>query len=239
VPFLLLCLLLIKTRPQWAAVALGFAAAVKVWPLLLAPVLFRSVLFRTVGGNISLYLRCAAIVTVVFLCLSAPMLLALGENSGLSTYAQSWQRSSFLFPLLVFGLESTGIDTAGQIARIIVAAILTGLSLWLGFTRAGRAITLPAALLVLTMALFLLSPTGYPWYGIWFIIYLPFVPSYCAAFLLTTLALYYTRYAFWDADYYHVYSQIIVPLQFGLPIVFILAVLYKHFRKPARSTKHV
>ena len=233
VPFLLLCLLWIKARPQWAAVALGFAAAVKVWPLLLAPILF-----RTVRGNMGLYLRCAAIVTLVFLFLSAPILLTLGDNSGLSTYAQSWQRSSFLFPLLVFGLESTGVDTADQMARIIVAVAVSGLSLWLGFARKGTPKTLPAALMVVTLALFLLAPTGYPWYGIWFVIYLPFVPSYCAAFLLSSLALYYTRYAFWEADQYHIYSQIIIPLQFGPPIVLILIVLYKYFRKPARSIEH-
>jgi len=224
-PFLLLCLLLVKARPQWAAAALGVAAAVKLWPLILAPILF-----RRVRRNIGLYVRCACIVTAVFLLLSAPILLALGDNSGLSTYAQIWQRSSFLFPLLASGLENIGLEGAGTIARLIVAASLTGLSLWLGFAKKGVPKTLPGALLVMVLALFLLSPTGYPWYGLWFIIYLPFVPSYGAAFLLTSLSLYYVRYAFWELDNYAAYTQIIVPLQFGLPLLVLAAAVYKYYR---------
>jgi len=243
-PFLPLSLLLVKTRPQWAAVALGVAAAVKLWPLILAPILFRPVLFGPVlfGGvrhNLGIYLRCAFIVAAVFLLLSAPMLLSLGENSGLSVYTQTWQRSSFLFPLLVLALDSTGLDNAGMFARLIVAASLTGLSLWLGFAKKYVPPTLPAALLIMTLTLFLLSPTGYPWYALWFIIYLPFVPSYGAAFLLASLSLYYVRYAFWEWDNYAAYTQIIVPLQFGLPLLVIVATLYKYCRTAKLGARHV
>jgi len=229
-PFLLLSLLLVKSRPHWAAVALACAAAVKLWPLLLAPVLFRAH-----RKNFGTYIRCALIVAGVFLLLTAPMLLALGGNSGLSAYAQSWQRNSFMFPLLTSGLDMLPQIIAFEpdmLARILIAVILTGLSLWLGFARTHLA-SRPASMMALILALFLLSPTGYPWYALWFLVYLPFAPSYGAALLSVTVALYYTRYALSAQDLHTVYEYILLPIQFAFPAVVIIAEYYRNRRTHA------
>ena len=167
------------------------------------------------------------------LILLAPMLLSLGENSGLQAYAGGWQRSSFVFGYLESGLSFIG-ENAGRLARLAVAGLLTALALWLAFKRADDDKVLPAYLMIIPLCLFLLSPTGYPWYVIWFLPFLPFLPLYGAALLTVTVSLYYARYAMGERDLYDVYTSYVIPLQFGLPIIILLWEFYKT-RKPANA----
>jgi len=92
VPFLLSALILVKTRPLWAGIALGFAAAVKFWPLILGPALLRHYRTRYVTFVIG-----GALAGITALFLTLPMLFTLSDNSGLSVYSAEWQRSNFLF----------------------------------------------------------------------------------------------------------------------------------------------
>ncbi len=219
-PFILLTLLWVRYRPSLAGIALSAAAAVKIWPLILAPALFRSHL-RTP----SVYLFCAGLITVLSGLLLLPMLRELGGDSGLQVYSEFWRRSSFIFPHLenTLGLFQ---DNPGRIARLVVAALVTGVALWYGFgSRFDNHNDLPARLMIITLVLLLLSPTGFPWYAIWFIVFLPFAPSYGAALLCVLVPLYYVRYALGEADHYHIYTNYLIPLQFGLPMLILLAEL--------------
>ena len=74
-------------------------------------------------------------------------------------------------------------------------------------------------MMLIPLCLFIISPTGYPWYIIWFLPFLPFLPLYGAGLLTLTVALYYLRYAMSERDSYEIYSNVLVPLQFGLPIL--------------------
>ena len=220
VPLLIGALYLVKRRPLWASLTLGLAAAVKIWPLILGPVLLRghrSSLPIYVGGGI--------IMGVTALLLLLPMLLSLGESSGLQAYAGGWQRSSFLFGYLESGLGFIGENT-GQLARLFIAGLLTALALWFAFKRSDTDNVLPAYLMIIPLCLFLLSPTGYPWYILWFLPFLPFLPLYGAALLTVTVTLYYVRFAMGERDYYDVYTSVLIPLQFGLPIVILLWEMY-------------
>ena len=216
-PFIVMTLLWIKRIPALAGMTLSLAAAVKIWPLILAPVLYRSHLKRPV-----IYGACAVLITVLSGALLYPMLRELGGDSGLQAYSEHWRRSSFLFPFLESTLDFV-FDNPGRIARYIVAGLVTLTSVWYGFfSRFDEHNDLPARLMIITLVLLLLSPTGFPWYAIWFIIFLPFAPSYGAALLCVLLPLYYVRFALGEAGNYHIYTNILTPLQFGLPMLILL-----------------
>ena len=216
-PFLLLALIWVKDgrAPFKAGLALSCAAAVKLWPLILAPILFRHWRRQPV-----FYIIIAAFIALSSLVLNLPLLLSIGEQSGLSAYAQQWQRSSFLFPLMTEFISHIATEPA-RIARIFVALSLTGLSLYMGFLRPIKDKTLPLACLILTAVLLFLSPTGYPWYLYWFFIFIPFIPSYGLGLLSVLVGLYYVRYALGERNIYHIYTDYLVPLQFALPLIII------------------
>jgi len=213
-PFILLVMIAIKKRPYWAGAALAGAAAIKVWPLVLAPIFYRPYLKRPM-----IYISAALFIAVLSAILFYPMLRHLGDGSGLQAYSGGWERSSFLFPRLKAGLSFIADDPA-RIARIIVAITVTGLSFWYGFFSKNKdENALPFKLMMVTMLLLFLSPTGFPWYAIWIIIFIPFVPLYSAALLCALVPLYYVRFALGEQQIYHVYKQVLVPLQFGLPLL--------------------
>ena len=213
VPVLLGALLLVRSRPVLAGAALGLASAIKFWPLLLGPVLLRKYTNRPL-----LYIFAGAIAGLVALILTAPILFAMDGNSGLIAYATEWERSSFLFGYIEAALGLVA-DNAAGLARISVAVMLTAYSIWLTYRRSTEPAGLPRALMALTLALYFLSPTGYPWYIIWFLPFLPFFPIYGAALLTVTVSLYYVRFAMDERGIYDLYSNIVVPIQFGLPLL--------------------
>ena len=216
VPFLISALYLARRSPLWASLALGLAAAVKIWPLILGPVLLRGH-----RRKLGIYIFGGIIMGAAALLLLSPMLLSLGESSGLQAYAGGWKRSSFFFGYIEKGLAFTG-DDPGSLARIFVAIIITSLSLWLAFKKTVDEQNLPTCLMIITLCLYLLSPTGYPWYILWFLPFLPFIPLYGAALLTVMVSLYYVRFAMSERDIYDLYSNVLVPLQFGLPVLILL-----------------
>lgn len=216
VPFILGALILVKSRPIWAVVSLSLAVAVKLWPLLLGPVLFRA--YRK---TFAAYLGYGVLLGFLSLISCLPMLMHIGADSGLSAYSAGWQRSSFLFPYI----ENTLLkltENGGLFARVLIAGLISGLSLWYGLFSKVKEQTLPFAIMAITLVLYLLSPTGFPWYVIWFAFLIPFVPSYGVALLCVTVGLYYARFWFGESGQYDVYLNILVPLQFGLPISFMI-----------------
>ena len=217
VPWLLLALLWVGRRPALAAVALAGAVGVKVWPLVLGPVLFRQYRTRPLR-----YVGYGVLLGGLSLVVMWPMLRGLGASSGLEAYSAGWVRSSFLFPRLEGALSGLA-DDPGRVARLLVAGAVAGLSLVLALVARPDPMRLPLALMAVTLALLFLSPTGYPWYAIWVAAFLPFVPSRGAALLCVGVSLYYIRFWLGERGDYGIYTDVLVPLHFGLPLV-VLAV---------------
>lgn len=214
---LLAAMLTVGRRPYVATLMLSMAAAIKIWPLLLAPVLFRKWRKQPL-----IYISVAALLAVLTLISLAPMLLTLNEQSGLAAYSANWTNSSFLFPGL---RDFLGVftDSSDRLARYAIAAALTAFSLWLGFAKASSEKTLPAHLMLLAGVFVLLSPTGYPWYFIWFLMFLPLAANHWSSrgFALLTIgaAAYFARYKLGAAGHYNIFSTVLVPLQFGIPLL--------------------
>jgi len=211
----LIALIYIKDNraPIRAAIALSVAAAIKLWPLIRLK-----------------YIGIAGLVAVLSLLLNLPLLMSMGENSGLSAYTGEWQRSSFIFPILQNILEIVS-DQPGRIARMAVAVSVSLVALYFGFRSQPSDTKLPLALLIVTASLIFLSPTGYPWYLYWVLLFLPFVPSYGLGFLSVFISLYYLRYALAERGYSDIYTDWLIPLQFGIPLLIIAYEIWVSRRK--------
>ena len=214
---LCLVLLWIKNRPFLSAIALSFAAAIKIWPLLLAPILFRDWF-----ENRLKYFAIAYVVAILTGLSMLPMLLSLHDQAGLAAYSATWTNSSFLFPVLRDGLGFF-IDDPDRLTRFGIAFILLNLSLILGFSKSLKTENIPFDLMAIAAAFVLLSPTGYPWYFIWFYVFLPFVikswMTPALALLTVGASAYYIRFFLGEAGKYDIYTKILLPLEFGIPLL--------------------
>ena len=226
-PPLIGALLLAKAgRHGWSGLALALAVGVKLWPLMLLPLF----LAKHCGDRRRLLALACAAATLSLLVLS-PMLLTLDPaHSGLFAYAQSWERNAFLFPWLAQAMEVLGLDGATWARRIVAGAVAV-LCLWQSYGLSRAYDRLPQALLGVVAALFFLSPTGYPWYAVWIVAFLPFAPIPWLALLSATLPLYYARYALDAADLAWVNQAILIPIQFGLPLALGLWTFARHRSK--------
>lgn len=155
----------------WAALAgrgvlggglLGLAAGVKLWPVLLVPLLARA-LPRRAWPSAALALAVTAGATI------APLLASLAApDAGLRAYAGQWlvNNAPFAWARAVLGLLVERPDAWLRPA----AALLGGLA---ALFVAWRAPPGPAGLLGGMMAVgavtFYLSPANYPWYALWFL----------------------------------------------------------------------
>lgn len=221
VPFLASALLLsLKERPRLSAVALGCAAGVKLWPIMLAPLLFRQ--WRTKPFALISIGVCFAAALGVFVL---PMIISLEpQTSGLSAYANEWIRNAFIFPLLVSVFDTISFD-GDLIARFTVAGLTVSFIVYCALFGKNDPNRVPCLMLAATAMLFFLSPTGYSWYAIWLFMFLPFVPSFGIAVLTLTLPIYYLRFYFNHTDRADFFNNVLTPVEFGIPLV-VLAITY-------------
>ncbi|MEL7486744.1 MAG: hypothetical protein AAGJ87_05960, partial [Pseudomonadota bacterium] len=79
---------------------------------------------------------------------------------------------------------------------------------------------------------FLVSPTGYPWYAIWFFLLAPFAPSAAVSSFAIFLPLYYMRFSLELSGRGAFFDDVLVPIAFGGPIAFIII---ERLRSAARA----
>lgn len=218
VPFLVAALALARLdRLRLAVIVLAGATAVKLWPVLLAPALIRTRLFRPwqVAGLAAIFLAVAGFL------LWPQLAPALGDpDQGLVAYSEGWRRHSFLFAVLADGVLA-GLADPDRAARIVVAIMVASGALVFAVKSAPDGRDLPLALAAVTALLIFLSPTGYPWYQIWLAAFIPFVPR--AGFLALVVAspFYYFRFLFGDEA--AIYQWGVVPVAFGVPLAILAA----------------
>ncbi|MEM8821028.1 MAG: glycosyltransferase 87 family protein [Pseudomonadota bacterium] len=220
-PLLLASLLAaMRARPVWAAAALALAGAVKVWPLVLGPLVLSNARWRDrVAG--------ACVLVGLTAALFLPVALAKFDGgSGLVAYAAGWERNAALFWALEWGAgllaDYAGLTRVdhGRLARLAVAAIVSTVAILLAIR--SRPEQIPRSMLIVAATLFLLSPTGYPWYYVWFLPLLCIVPSRGLLLLGALLPLYYLRFWMVDLGIVAVFDRWVVWLEFG-PVLLLLA----------------
>lgn len=230
VPFLLTTILLArKGQRNWSLIALSGAAAIKLWPILLAPLLLRPVLFQPV----KLVASTTLFVAVTALLLAPQLVHALQPEAGLNAYSSDWRTHTFLFAIFE-DVFFAGFDDPGRMARLFVAATISVMTLALAYQYGDRRDMLPALMTVVIASLIFLSPTGYPWYLIWLAPLLAFIPSPGLIALMVAAPLYWLRFYFGDASLFYQWG--IVPIAFGLPLILILRPLIQ--KEPRHAIGH-
>lgn len=215
-PFIFAALWMSKTK-KWglAGLALSGAVGVKLWPILLAPIFLFS------GGHSwKIQAKFALVFGIMSAVIIAPQAIqALSPDAGLVTYSESWRNYAFLFGILEDGVFAL-FENPGALSRLFVLVTVSSLTLYCAFWARYRIERLPAAIAFATLALVLLSPTGYPWYLIWIAALLPFYSSAALTSLVLFYPLYYLR--FWFGDNSVLLQWVIIPIAFGIPIFLLI-----------------
>ena len=225
VPFALAAVLLWVRKSRIAAILLlVLAVGSKLWPIVLLPILLlplRGALRRNVAALATFGGGCALIL--------APQLFSqLDATSGLLAYGKSWEMNDALYMLFLCAGEWFGAfwawDTAQvQIAtRVVVACSLAGLILWSCRYPARDGAELWARCLLAVAALFLLSPTQFPWYYLWVVPFLVMRYRFSLVLLSVLLSLYYVRFFFQARYNVHIFDAYLVWVEY-VPVVVVLA----------------
>lgn len=212
-PFVLGALYLaLKARPFAATVALAFAIGTKVWPVLLAPLLWRQSV-----RNARQLLICAIILCAFCALWVSPYLAAgLGETSGALSYAQRWTINSPLFTtlrdalrwiFLIFLGSADAAQWGSTVARGTMALAAGLVALAVCATPIKGAKDFLTRALVVIAALIFLSPAIYPWYTLWMAPLLALVPQMGLLLLYVTIPLYYTYFFFTAREMTHFYQN--------------------------------
>jgi len=231
-PLLLMAILLITRQKNIiASSALTLAAGFKLWPLLLLPFALRPLLSKPQQLVTAVF----CIIGIASFAIAPLFIYGLGEHSGLQGYSEGWVRNSALFPLLNKIIWYDG----ETIIRILIALALTTLALFLNKRTITDSDQLIRSLCWLVAVLFLLSPTQFPWYTIWFAPLLCFYPQPALLLLVALMPIYYLRFYFVALGKTEIFDQFIIWFQY-LPVYSLLVLNYFQRRRlPAMASNHV
>ncbi len=213
----------IEKRPTWTAVLVGLGMGVKLWPVVLLPVLLRTSTRTLLQGAMPL-----GIFTILSAALAAPVLLAgPGSDSGLVAYGRSWEMNDALFMVvagltkLVLSLFRVDSDHHALAARGLVACLVGGWALWSARRRPTTPADLCGRCLSILAVMFLLSPTQFPWYAIWMMPFLATSPRLSLLLMTALLPLYYLRFDLSGRGLEHVFDHWVVWIEY-LPVLIAL-----------------
>lgn len=234
-PFVLAALVLSARQKHLGAVAcLGMAAGAKLWPVMLAPLVFRPLLDQPRR----LALACALFAGLCAAWAALPLSGGIDETSGFVAYAQFWHTNSAHFGVLesaaraVLG-DKLGGNAPGAAIKIVLAGITGLYSIWIARRPIDGALDLATRAGLVTGALFLLSPVQFPWYAIWMLPFLCFRPW--AGLLLATalVPIYYASFHFDARNTYEIFRNQVVWL-IWLPVWALVAYEALHLRRRDR-----
>ena len=226
-------LLTVRRRPLWGIAFMALAVGMKVWPVLLLPLLFRP-LVTTPRRLASAIVVAAGILTLI----AWPVVRGLlGSNSGFAAYAGRWEMNDALFMALLYGVRHAAAclgspGSAAGVARGITLVLLAAGILWLARRPVTSVADLGERMLLAIAGLFMLSPTQFPWYGLWMLPLLVVRPRRSLLVLMVLLSLYSLRFYFDARDKVNVFDHGLVWLEY-IPVWGLL--LWEIFHGPARA----
>ncbi len=193
----------VRSRSVLGAALCIAGSAVKVWPVLLAPLLLRPLWsrWRALAAAAAL---CAALLALLW----APALaVPHGKSSGFAAYAGGWQSNDGFFRAGIWlterVLHAIHVEPwhSHRIMRVISAALVLGVLLWQSRSKLRDPHDLPRRCLFVVCAVFLLSPTQFPWYWLWCLPLLTVRPSLPMLLYTALLPLYWladrTQAVYW------------------------------------------
>ncbi len=195
-PFVLGAVMMMATqRPQWAMVLIGFGAGVKVWPLLLAPM----VLWPLIRDPRRLLSAGAVLAGVLLVAIGPVVWSAMRPGSGLSAYAAGWSNNNGFYAWMLYAvyLVAGSWPAAEAIFRPMIALATGAIALWMGVRGDGSLASLSGRALVVAAAVFYLSPAQFPWYAAWFLPLAALTGNRALLVASATLPAYYTFFPLW------------------------------------------
>lgn len=216
-PFLLLSIyFFLNKQILLAAAGLGLAAGVKFWPVVLLPVILRPV-FKSPGKLIFAEIL---FMLLIFVMIYPQYSIGVDAHSAFQNYSHRWESNTALFPLLVrfsrFVLKSRGIHPGfGQwMARLILFSIMIFWTIRVAWRPVENSQDQMKRMLSVLIALFLLSPTQFPWYFVWLLPLLVFEPKNSLLLFTALLPLYYLKYYFESHSQPQIFENIIIWIEF-------------------------
>lgn len=214
-------LFFLRHRKYFSTIMLGIGVGVKLWPAFLFPLFLKPFI-----KNPKVLLKNTAIFTSVAALIFLPILLSqLDSSSGFVAYGKSWENNSSFFRIVLFGMESLfrAIDihpgNAQKYSRLLILIILL---LWIVYTSLfNKSDNIYKKALLIIAAAYLVSPTQYPWYFTWVILFLTINPQLSILSLTALLPLYYARYYFEPIGDFKFFHNVIVWFEF-VPIWFFI-----------------
>ena len=214
-PFLLGAVALAQfEKPRLAAVSLAGAIGVKLWPIILTPVLFRAL-----NGDIKRIAATGAVLAITTAIIMFPMAQSFyARESGLIAYADGWRTNAFLF---YFASEGAALihENGPRVLRFLITAIVGAVALWMFFSRRAREIPLAGASSIIILFIFVIGPTGYPWYITWFVALAPLAPSIGIASFSVAIPMYYLRFVYTQSRTGEFFDFALTPIEFIPPIL--------------------
>lgn len=225
-PFLVGALLAgLREMRVLACLLLGFAAGVKVWPVILLAVALRPLFpglaqirerpARVIEGVPAALPGILAFAMVAFFMFAPVVMGGLAGDSGFTAYGKKWEMNDALFMLVLWAAKFVlgllgAADKAGMAARLFTGAALVAIALWVVRHKAADGMALARQYLWVVAALFLLSPTQFPWYYLWMLPLLAVAPRPSLLLLTALLPLYYLRFYWSGVDKVHIHDYWIV-----------------------------
>ncbi len=217
-------LLSLRQRPLAATAALTVAIGAKIWPIILAPLIWR----RLVANPLQLAAAMAILGVGCLIWALLSLQATLGESSGLVAYVTVWKTNSAITPLLERIIEAVVVRAGGEqvlanrIVRALLGLTLAAIILMLLRKPISDDQDLIRRMLLATASLYLLSPAQFPWYLTWLLPFLVLLPVRGWLIATPLVALYYSLFYFRAIDSYWVYRDIVVWL-IWIPIWGVLA----------------
>ena len=225
-PVVLLALYLsVRRRYVSGTIALAFAVGTKLWPVMLLPLMLRPLLGRPARFTFALLIFSVLMLAWAF----APILGGVDETSGFVAFAKHWQTNSALFQntnafaQLLLGGTGFSQEQVGTLVRLVFAATVGMVAIVLSRPEYTDQNDVMQRFAIVIVAMFLLSPAQFPWYGTWVIILLPFYPLYGLLIMTVTLPLYYLSFHFSALGNYQLFNDwvlwfIWIPIWLGLSL---------------------
>lgn len=230
-PFLLSSLLfLAKKREIISTAFLALACGVKIWPAIYFPLILKPVLRKPLKA-----ILVVSVFTVIIFTLFAPTQFYIHpESSAFANYSQRWELNDSIFKIILWlnqiflNLLEIHSGHAQLTSRIFVFTLIMAFTLVLIFKKTYSENQIYRQGLFIISAIFLLSPTQFPWYYIWLLPFLTIQPKFSLLALTPLLSLYYLRYYFAALGNVQLFDYGIVWLEF-IPIWILL--IWESFAK--------
>jgi hypothetical protein len=165
-PLLAMLFALRSARGGLAGAALGLAVGIKLWPVMLTPVVLRGL-----GADRRAQLACLGVMAMVVVASCTPLLHAsLFAQSGLVAYATGWHMNNLPYEWVSYALyllaDGPGFE---RYLRATVTAASVAITVGLALRPVRDLHDIVARLAIVAAAVFYLSPAQFPWYAVWFI----------------------------------------------------------------------